>query len=202
MAIITIGNDDIKNAARILVLAFQDDPLFNYVFQSREKYERVAPWLFSAWIKLCINYGTAWQNSSCNGVLLMRPQSNFNLSLQDIISSGMMLLPFKMGWPVFRRFYFTIFLLLKNKQSQITQNKPHWYGWMIGVHPTNAGLGNELLSHCFGLVNATSTPLYIETTSEKNVSLYCRKNFELKGEVVVKPEILTLYFMVKHPDDV
>jgi len=77
---------------------------------------------------------------------------------------------------------------------------PHWYGWMIGVNPNkqHKGIGMQLMNHCFSIADEMRLPIYLETSVEKNVSLYNYKDFEVRDESTIAGKF-NLYFMVREP---
>ena len=108
--------------------------------------------------------------------------------------------PVKLGVSAFKRFYFEIVAMLDKKHEQIMGDKPHWYGWMIGVNPLkqHKGIGMQLMNHCFKLADEMMLPIYLETSVEKNVSLYNYKDFSVKNTATIAGRF-KLYFMVREP---
>jgi len=80
MQIIEIKEPQIGQAAHVLTLAFENDPIFRYIFKTPEKYRTGAPWLFSTWVKWSIMFGKAWMTVDGNGVVLMRSLENSEMS--------------------------------------------------------------------------------------------------------------------------
>ena len=117
-----------------------------------------------------------------------------------MIRAGMLPTPVKLGVSAFKRFYFEIVAMLDKKHEQIMGDKPHWYGWMIGVNPLkqHKGIGMQLMNHCFKLADEMMLPIYLETSVEKNVSLYNYKDFSVKNTATIAGRF-KLYFMVREP---
>ena len=200
MNIIEIKKQDIKRAAEILTQSFKDDPIFQYIFRSPEKYQRIAPWMFATWVRWTILYGKGWMTEDGNAIVLMRSPGNAIMSLRSMISAGMLPTPIKLGPGAFKRFYFEIVAMLDKKHEQIMDDKPHWYGWMIGVNPLkqHKGIGMQLMNHCFKLADEMQLPIYLETSVEKNVSLYNYKDFSVKDTATIAGKF-NLYFMIREP---
>ncbi|MBE9462460.1 GNAT family N-acetyltransferase [Dyadobacter subterraneus] len=59
------------------------------------------------------------------------------------------------------------------------------YLWFIGVHPQsqNKGIGKILLEEVIEDSRKINRPVYLETSSEKNVSWYLKSGFELYHEL-------------------
>jgi ribosomal protein S18 acetylase RimI-like enzyme len=200
MNIIEIKRQDIKRAAEVLTLSFQDDPIFQYIFRSPEKYHQSAPWMFATWVRWTVLYGKGWITEDGSAIALMRSPGKANMSLWSMINAGMLPTPIKLGFSAFKRFYFEIVAMLDKKHALIMGNEPHLYGWMIGVNPgkQHKGIGLQLMNHCFKLADEKQLPIYLETSVEKNVSLYNYKDFKIKdtGNIAGK---FNLYFMVRDP---
>jgi hypothetical protein len=199
MNIIEIKKQDINKAAEILSLSFKDDPIFRYIFKTREKYLQLAPWMFSTWVRWAMLFGRAWMTEDRNSVLLMRAFGKSEMSLWSMIRAGMLLTPVKLGAGAFWRFYFEIVSLLDKKHNEIMGSQPHWYGWMLGVNPANKGIGRVLLKYCFDTADQKQLPVFLETSIERNVQLYNYSEFEVKDKVFVNKGKFMLYFMVRQP---
>ncbi len=63
----------------------------------------------------------------------------------------------------------------------------HWYLPFIGVAPDaqGAGIGSALLTSVLERCDADGTPAYLEATNERNLALYARHGFEVRGEIVL-----------------
>jgi hypothetical protein len=201
MNIIQIKKADINDAAKVLALAFCDDPIFRYIFQTTEKYEKSAVWMFSSWVRWAMLYGNAWMTDDKKGVVLMRSLQTPEMSISSMIHAGMLLTPFKLGFTSFRRFYFEIVSLLDKKHKEIMGVQPHWYGWMIGVTSEQRGIGRELMNYCFKIADDSHVPIFLETSTQRNVALYNHKEFQVRDKVQFAPGDFTLYFMVRSPRD-
>ena len=200
MNIIEIKKQHIKKTAEVLTLSFKDDPIFRYIFKSPEKYQRIAPWMFATWVRWTVLYGKGWMTEDGNAIVLMRSPQKANMSLWSMIRAGMLPTPVKLGIGAFKRFYFEIVAMLDKKHAVIMGNEPHWYGWMIGVDPgrQHKGIGLQLMNHCFKLADEMRLPIYLETSVEKNVSLYNYKDFKVKDKGTIAGKF-NLYFMVRNP---
>lgn len=200
MNIIEIKKQDIKRAAEVLTLSFKDDPIFRYIFRSPEKYQQIAPWLFSTWVRWTVLFGKGWMTDDGCALVLMRSPGKSAMSFRSMIRAGMLLTPLKLGISAFRRFYFEIVAMLDKKHARIMGDTLHWYGWMIGVDPgkQHQGIGLQLMNYCFKLADDMQLPIYLETSVERNVALYNYKEFRMKDEATIAGRF-NLYFMVREP---
>jgi GNAT superfamily N-acetyltransferase len=62
--------------------------------------------------------------------------------------------------------------------------EPHWYLAWIGVDAAmqGRGLGHELMTNCLQVVDADSTPVYLDNTNPRNVAFYERHGFRVTGQ--------------------
>lgn len=199
MKIIPVKLEDYRECASVFVEAFQDDPIFKYVFETKEKYFRIAPWVFGSWIKWSIQYGEAWMTEDKKGVLIMRSLDSSEMSLWSMIKAGMLPTPAKMGLKTFIRFYFNMAQVLEKKNKEIMGKRKHWYGWMVGVKPDSKGIGKGLLYYALKLADQRQLPIYLETATAQNVSMYHYLGFHTADEMSVKKAGVNLYFMVRDP---
>ena len=199
MKIIQIKEENIERAGEVLALAFAGDPIFQYIFQSDEAYQKHAAWLFSTWVRWSRQNGLAMMTEDGNAVLLARRPQETSMSFISFIRAGMLPLPFRVGWKIFRRFYFNVVPLLERKHDEVMGSEGHWYGWMIAAAPGHEGLGLRLMQYSAQLADNDLLPYYLETATERDVALYAHFGFKVKEQVSLTGNNLTLYFMVREP---
>lgn len=63
-------------------------------------------------------------------------------------------------------------------------DRPHWYLHLLGVRPGSQGkgLGRVVLRPMFDAADRDRVPIYLETATEVNVTIYRRLGFELVGQ--------------------
>ena len=198
MNILPLQKKDIARAAAVLTVAFEQDPIFRFIFQNTERYRKVAPWLFGTWVRWTVMYGKGWITEDGQAVVLMRSLRHARMSLWTMIRAGMLPTPRRLGWAAFRRFYCSVVATLDKKHAAVMGNQPHWYGWMVGATELGRGLGRVLLQHCFAIADEAGLPIFLETATENNVALYNAKDFEVADSASLSVDC-TLYFMVRQP---
>jgi ribosomal protein S18 acetylase RimI-like enzyme len=77
---------------------------------------------------------------------------------------------------------------------------PHWYLVQIGVEPAFQGRGfaGRLLRPLLARMDAADVPCYLETSKERNVTLYQRFGFAIAGVADVGNS-LRMWAMVRRP---
>jgi ribosomal protein S18 acetylase RimI-like enzyme len=73
------------------------------------------------------------------------------------------------------------------KMEQLHPDEPHWYLPMIGVEPNaqGRGLGGALMRHVVARCDEEGALAYLESSNPRNISLYERHGFEVKGRIEV-----------------
>lgn len=64
-------------------------------------------------------------------------------------------------------------------------DEPHWHLSLIAVDPIcrGQGLGGKLLEHGLAICDRDHLPVYLESTTSRNLTIYQRHGFELLAEV-------------------
>ena len=196
-----IFSADIRRAAHALTRAFRHEPIYQYVFQDAERYQRAAPLMFAILVRWAMLYRTAWATPEFDGVILCRPPGTYHPSPWTALRTGLVRFPFIFGTRAFKRLS-AVLQILESKHDEIMGNRPHWYGQNIGVIPSRqrTGLASQLIEYALGRMAQADPSCYLETGSEKNVRIYQRHGFELSSEAVLPGKGLTLYFMTRLPE--
>jgi hypothetical protein len=63
-----IEQRDVQPAGEVLANAFRDYPFFKYCLGDADNYERMAPRMFSSFVRWTMLYGKAWATSDLNAV--------------------------------------------------------------------------------------------------------------------------------------
>ena len=80
-------------------------------------------------------------------------------------------------------------------------DRPHAYLWFIGVarRAQGHGVGSRLLKVGTDRLDAQAMPAYLETQTERNVSLYRRHGFEVISEHRARHDAPTMWSMWRDP---
>jgi GNAT superfamily N-acetyltransferase len=78
---------------------------------------------------------------------------------------------------------------------------PHWYLGYLGARQTHQGqgLGSALLRAVLSQVDSAGLPAYLESSNERNLSLYQRHGFEVVGEHLALGRGPTIWRMWRQP---
>lgn len=90
------------------------------------------------------------------------------------------------------------------RESQIKEHHPacpFYYLWFIGVHPhhTGLGIGSNLLQEIIADAEAMDRPIYLETSTLKNLPWYKKFGFRVFDELNLSYTLFFLKLLPKNP---
>lgn len=193
-----INKTQIKPAADVLSRAFQNDPLFTYFLPNEVERENKLPHLFEFIIRYTIKYGEVFAPSpDLEGIALWLPSEKADMSPWGMLRSGVLSMPFKMGMGFMR----TMMSYMEYATEIHKRWAPfeHWYLCLIGVAPTFQGKGyaSAMLKPMFSRMDTERIPCYLETLSQKDVSIYRHYGFELVEEGTIPGTKTALWAMLR-----
>jgi ribosomal protein S18 acetylase RimI-like enzyme len=76
---------------------------------------------------------------------------------------------------------------LERMEEQHPHDPSHWYLFILGTEQAvqGRGLGSALLAQVLARVDVDGMPVYLESSSERNLALYGRHGFEVTSEVAI-----------------
>ena len=172
---------------QILASSFEDNQSVNYIIRQNNKKLRIRS-LMEYSIDTCLLFGDVWvsdDKTACALVLYPHLKKtslksiwlDFKLAIKAIHLNGV-------GRAMRRE------TLINEKRPKI----PMAYLWFIGVTPSykSKGIGSQLLQEV--LVNAKNQdlPVYLETSTLKNLPWYQRFDFKIYNQLSLS---YTLYFL-------
>jgi len=168
----------VQEAADILGLAFQNDPICTYMIPDPKHRAAVLHWMHSRWARVLMEYGGAFITGGGEGVALWIPP-RARPGLTAYIRHGLLLVPFQLGWRNLARSARVHLDVLRRQREEISE--PHWVLDVLGVAPAfqRRGFGGALLAHVFRLADAGGYPCYVITHNVKNIAFYEAHGFRL-----------------------
>lgn len=169
-------------AAGVLARAFGDYPMMRHVFPDDARRARVLPGFLGSVVRYCLPHGKVLTTAGLDGVACWLPPGTSASDPWGMVRSGMILAPARIGPLPFARF-----LGPERRMEAVrrrTIREPHWYLWAFGVEPgrQGGGIGGALLEPVLARADASGTPCYLETHTERNVRFYERHGFEVAEE--------------------
>lgn len=179
---------DKERIIEILSLAFEQNQSVGYICgEGTNRMRRVSQLMEYAY-KICSAFGKVVISADRNAcaMVLFPDQKRFTLS--------------SLWWDVLLLFKViriqNIVNVLKRERQIKNQHpdEPFYYLWFIGVHPVHKGLGvgSELMLELVSDAEKMGRPLYLETSTVKNLPWYKKFGLKIYNEINIG---YTLYFL-------
>jgi ribosomal protein S18 acetylase RimI-like enzyme len=168
-----------KRAAAVLGRAFSRDPFMSYVFPNAQTREQQLTTLFEPVIRCSQRYGGVEMTAGGEGVLGWLSGEHFPLGVSQLVRTGMILTPLRIGLPAFFRLQGHEGDCEKALEQRASQGFA--YLWVVGVSPEAAGQGygkQVIQSALAAMKNQGYSSCLLRTDNEKNVAIYERLGFE------------------------
>jgi len=168
-----------------LVEAYEDDPVMNYLFP--EGAARKPSW--AAYFRLNLARYTRFDGvhvtDAGRGAALWAPPGKHHVGLLE----QLLLAPKILAMLGLRRVTRGVACMQKMQSRHPTE--PHFYLNILGVHPQRqgAGVGAALLAAGLERVDASGLGAYLESSNERNLTLYRRHGFETKDVLPIGPGV-------------
>lgn len=192
-----------KRAGETLARAFQDDTLFVYLIPDAVKRKTLLPTLFEIMARYGVLYGEVYATSPLmEGVACWFPPGKAEMTLRRIIrSAGFSLIYYySKNRDILTRFfsYNEYAIMLHHRYA----NVPHWYLSPIGVDPAfqGKGYGSNLLRSMLFRIDLEHLPCFLETQSQKNVSLYEHFGFHVVEKDAISGTDITHWAMLREKE--
>ena len=169
-------------ATSTLAGAFLDDPFFRWMQPDEDERSRALVHLNGVPLRLGMRCGHVTQSDGAKAVAIWMPPGR-TLSPLDKIRTGMLALPFKIGFRPFGKFMSGLGAMEEIHEKHVPE--PHWYLMIVGVDPTlqGQGRGGALVRDGLARADADGTPCYLETSHERNLPFYERLGFRVVESV-------------------
>ena len=196
--LVRLRKSQIKPAADVLARAFQDDPLFVYFFPNASERKKKSPYIFQLLVHYGVLYSEVYATSpNLEGVAVWLPSEKTDMSFRRTMRSGVLLMIPKIGKEVTNRLQCFDEYVTPIRQRHAPFR--HWYLQIIGVDPEfqGKGYGSTLLKPMFARMDREQLPCYLETESQKNVSIYQHYGFKVVEEVKIPGTELSNWSMLR-----
>jgi GNAT superfamily N-acetyltransferase len=170
---------DIPSITAMLVRAFDDDPVSNFMFAGRRRRQLGLRSFFTA--ELRHNYlphRHVFVTEDVSGAALWGPPDRARhpvLELLHLLPTA----PFLLSPHTINalKLLFTV--------EGLHPTEPHWYPFTLGTEPEKQGrgVGSALLRAMLTQIDEAGEPAYLESSKERNVPLYARFGFQVIHEI-------------------
>ena len=189
----------LSDAAEVLTLAFQHDPISCYVFPEEARRGRVLRWMFHCHLRYGLRYGQVYTTAEVDGVAIWLPPGQTTQTLWRLLRTGTMPVPLRFGWSACRRSL--AFLGIITTWHRDYTPDAHWYLFYVGVTPEQQGrgIGSALLHPVLARADAAALPCYLETGVARNLGFYERHGFQVVAEGMLPQGGPRLWAMRREP---
>ena len=198
-----LNKKEIYKASTVLADAFQDDPLWNKLFEGEEDLEIRFRNFFEVPLRFCMKYGEVWSTSDeYEGVAAWVPGKLSYMTFWRMIQSGSIIPAMKMGSKIGKTMQ-KAFASVDTDRKSSMKGKNFIYLFVIGVSTKNQGRGfggkliNPLLEHA----DKNGLYVYLETETEANVRLYERIGFKTIKKIDLPVFELPFWEMAREPKE-
>ena len=196
--IIRLTKKHIKQSGKVLGRAFCNDPVPIQVIPNDAERKVKIEYIFQMITCLGIRYGEAHAISpNLEGIAIWIPFKTYEESFLRIFRCIFNTEVYKMRFEAQRR-YKPIEKINKKLHLKYAPRE-HWYLQTLGIDPPHQGKGHgsELLKFMLERIDKQGLPVYLETSTEKNVKFYEKFGFKLMEELIIPTTRMKEYFMLR-----
>ncbi|MGA3149187.1 MAG: GNAT family N-acetyltransferase [Acidimicrobiales bacterium] len=186
---------DIPSLVSILVRAFADDPVANFMFAGDRRRQRGLHAFFTSQLgHEYLPHGHVYTTAAGDGAALWGPPDVARNGLKELLH----LLP---AAPYLVSSHIHRALGLLFEVDGLRPKEPHWYLATLGVEPPRQGhgVGSALLLSTLDRIDESGRPAYLESSKERNVPFYARFGFEVVEELHPEAGTPTVWRMWREP---
>jgi GNAT superfamily N-acetyltransferase len=195
----TLRRDQLADSSAVLARAFDDDPVFRYLYPAPRRRQWSTGSFLQAIVRDGLPFGEVWaavDDGTVVGTAGWLPEGTYPPSrrraVRQLVAAWQALLTphtFRDG------------LRYLTETEKLHPKEPHWYLAVIGVEPARQGegLGGKLLAAVLGRLDTTGVPAYLETSTEGNVAWYRHHGFDVQREVRPAPAGPPVWTMWREP---
>lgn len=195
---IRLSASQVKSTSKVVARAFHNDPLMSHYFPDEFERKRWLPPLYQFVLRYGVLFGETYVTSSnLEGVALLLPPQETGMSFWKILKAGALSLAFTVKpnalaklWPSLRT--------SENARKRHAYF-PHWCLFLLAVEPAYQGKGyaSALLKPMLARIDSERLPCYLDTTEERNVSLYQHYGFRVAEVSKVPNTDINLWAMLR-----
>ena len=179
----------------MLVRAFDDDPVSNFMFAGQRRRQWGLHSFFTSQLRhQYMPHGHVYTTQDLSGAALWGPPGRERHGAQELLQL-LPTAPFLLSAHTIRA------LKLMFKIEALHPSEPHWYLFTLGTAPERQGqgVGSALLRSMLGHIDEAGEPAYLESSKERNVPLYARFGFEVIDLLPSKSGSPTIWRMWREP---
>lgn len=170
---------DVPALAHMLVRAFADDPVANFMFAGDRRRRLGLHAFFTSQLRRqYMPRGHVYTTDRCESAALWGPPDSPRNGVKELVQL-LPVAPFLTSARTHRA------LRLLFEVDGLHPKEPHWYLATLGTEPAcqQKGVGSALMHSMLGRVDESGFPAYLESSKERNVPFYARFGFEVTEEL-------------------
>ncbi|CAN5905733.1 GNAT family N-acetyltransferase [soil metagenome] len=175
-----LESGEYKRLAGVLARAFETDAMAAHIFRDPARRLSDVERMFGLFLRrIYLPQQECYTVAGLKGGALWLPPGEYPLPARQQLR----LLPgFIRLFGLFRTP--AVFRDIDHMEKMHPKEEPHWYLAFLGVEPSEQGkgLGSALLRPVLNRCDAEGVPAWLETTNERNLSLYERHGFRVVDE--------------------
>ena len=192
--------DDMKKVCKVAGDAFENDPTMVFAYPDEKVRKQNSPYGFYMLYNYGIKYGLAYATSkNLEGITIWLPPDKTYPSTWTMMRYGGFYVMRKIGLKlkVMKR-TMKVFNYEEERHKHYVPYD-HWYFQNIAVKPEEQGkgYGGLLISTMLKTIESDGLPIYVETNTEKSVSIYQKYGFEIIEHTIIPETDVPLWCMLR-----
>jgi len=192
--------EDVKKACVVAGNAFQDDPVTIFTYPDEKERKEKVQYGFYMLYNYGIKHGLAYAISKIlEGITIWLPPDKVYPSTWTMMRYGGFYAMRKVGLKLkAMKRIMTVFNYEEERHKHLVPYD-HWYFQNIAVKPEEQGkgYGGLLISTMLKTIESDGLPVYVETNTEKSVSIYQKYGFETLEHTIIPETDVPLWCMLK-----
>ncbi len=196
--IIRLTKEHIKSAGEVLSRALYGDPMTIHVLPDNTERKLKLHHVYQMLVCLGVRWGEAYAiSSNLEGIAVWIPYKTYKEYTIRTLRCSIKARLNKLGRGAGKRFK-PIDKYNAEAHKEFAPNE-HWYLQVIGVDPQNQGkgYGSALMKYMLEKIDENKVPVYLETSTEKNVKFYEKLEFIVMKEAIIPDTRVPVYYMLR-----
>ena len=197
-----ITPDYIEKACEVAGEAFQDDPVTIFSYPNEMERKEKVQYGFYMTYKYGIKYGLTYATSkNLEGITVWLPPGKVYPSIWTMFRHGGFYAMRKVGLKLKAvKKTMTVFKYEEERHKYLVPYN-HWYVQNIAVKPEEQGkgYGGLLINTMLKTIESEGLPVYLETNTEKAMSIYQKYGFEILEHTIIPKTDIPLWCMLRKP---
>ncbi len=188
-----VQKGDVTRVGKVLVDAFQHDPVWNKIFEGESNLEMRYRAFFEIPVRYCLKYGEVYAPSeNLEGIVAWVPEKYAEMTAWRMIRSGATGAAKKMG---------SVFKPMAEDRRKYMAGCTYLYLLVVGVATGMQGkvFGRKLVGAAIEKSEREGRQLYLETETEENVQMNEHFGFRLLKNITLPIVDLPMWEMVRKP---